>query len=1674
MRWVTKQLRNGLLVVAFGAQISSSAAWSQVPDLSKLGGTSEVPALESTPLEFVDGLAEVKLKLVESTVYHFDVTDTADIYKLSAEAAEPVSIVLEANTIELNERNQPTARTKLLSDSTRGFGDRTARLPATTFKPGRIYLGLAPLNPVDVTLTVERIVPVQSPASLPNAPSKALPVGNDVSGPANGETHCMTPALLSANKVVDLALVSAPTSSVEMYVYSAKANRAEARSGKGSLAISGIRLKDSAVCVRSRDDEETGSWRLVAEPSQYADGPIEPNSDLKYSTGPSLSIGQTYTMPLDARDEDRFSLAKLAGVGAASVHVISAVNIRLCLRETNKVVECLEGRDIRFSPFRISKDTVLTVVNHSYFGGLYELTLERLTANPQDTVFEPNSSPGFQPIIEGAFRIQGALSTSDDTDTIGFNTGDVGQLWRIMVLGESVGQIELSNARGKIADIRRHGGNTRRLVAPDVYLEPGPVYISIYGTPGDYKVIAKPLGSPRADSEREPNENVPRRLSIGQPIIGVSPTGDDDRFSMYLPRNALVEMSIDVPPGSEYYMTFSVASDDASASLDRQIIKPGGWKRTVSIPAGEHELRIEPRTGSPAEYKLSARYANPFPVTTPSALKLAVTRVAEVSAYSIFRQRVTAVLNITNTSTQPVSGTLDFWFARSGIEVIPYSVSLAAGESTTKVVSFLLPDDLYDGDLPFFVAVRTDKDAIVASTEHHLKVGFRTAPVGAIPARRVPPALAGGINVARTSLGAQWLESGGISVGEDGDYARGNPAGAGNLLNLIDGFITQGTDHEGLLSGGGQQVLSPVLDLPGDKPIPIAGIGINTRLDAPQGILGFAIDVSSDGKKWREVLVGAHEEWGQTAYYAFPGGPADALKVRLRATDRRGGDASRVSLSGFEVIARPGHSGLNNLNIADKELGALVSGNRKMQANRHLQIDAAEGSVTRFPGDMGNPTDFNNAITFRNQLEADIEAVEAVYPATFPDDGWPFASAAIVSASAYGPIGPFHEIGRFDLPAQPQPNQTIRYELPEWSSARAVKVEYEHPESAYFLAPMIMKFIERPEDETYRSALGTWGEFATAKTVAKPDALDLATMKQALASVHEWLDRFVGAVLGKERNGTRPDVTSDPGHRALVPGSPLLDGSVEFGVRTDTWRVPAEGQTNRLKITARGSAGFDPAVSARDSSGNETEPIEIVRSPLRPEVTYTFDVTPGSFLDVEISEPQRSVVFLIDQSASIASQIPQIRRAIIDFADDMVTGRDAVQFKSFGGDWARDDWITDPETLRPLLANYNGGSNSAGESSLLDAAKLLENREGSRAIVVITDGDVDTKQGLVEALHAARARVFAVKTPSNSTFQDPSISQPRASFWAGQTGGEVSLVLQSEDISVAYARVAARLLGPKPYSVSAQGEVVVLKPGFLQVDAAMAPDPKTTVRSQLIILDASGSMLKRLGDRRRIDIAKAALAEYLNSQLARSQAGEQLNVGLRVFGGEPSSCDTDLIQPVTRFDNDRLASSIKSVRPQNNAKTAIGAALLAAAKDLQSVTTPASASILLITDGEETCGGFPLQAIQSLKAAGIEARIDVVSYALEPEVDRRPFEAWAKAGGGIYVDAADGADLENALANTSRVRFTVYQDGERVASGTSGGDPIELVAGKYDLHVDGMAPRQFVITASKTTKIVPN
>ena len=108
---------------------------------------------------------------------------------------------------------------------------------------------------------------------------------------------------------------------------------------------------------------------------------------------------------------------------------------------------------------------------------------------------------------------------------------------------------------------------------------------------------------------------------------------------------------------------------------------------------------------------------------------------------------------------------------------------------------------------------------------------------------------------------------------------------------------------------------------------------------------------------------------------------------------------------------------------------------------------------------------------------------------------------------------------------------------------------------------------------------------------------------------------------------------------------------------------------------------------------------------------------------------------------------------------------------------------------------------------------------------------------------------------------------------------------------------------------------------------------------------------------------------------------------------------------------------------------------------------------MLITDGEETCDDDPMAAIAELRAAGVEVRVNVVGFAIDEHQLREQFESWARAGGGLYVEARDRTELERAMAITVEVPFEVLRGDEVVATGTVGGEELTLAPGSYRVRV---------------------
>ena len=193
------------------------------------------------------------------------------------------------------------------------------------------------------------------------------------------------------------------------------------------------------------------------------------------------------------------------------------------------------------------------------------------------------------------------------------------------------------------------------------------------------------------------------------------------------------------------------------------------------------------------------------------------------------------------------------------------------------------------------------------------------------------------------------------------------------------------------------------------------------------------------------------------------------------------------------------------------------------------------------------------------------------------------------------------------------------------------------------------------------------------------------------------------------------------------------------------------------------------------------------------------------------------------------------------------------------------------------------------------------------------------------------------------------------------------------------------------------------------------------------ILDASGSMLKKLNGVRRIDLAKSALTGLAKDALPNGTA-----FALRVFGNrEAGSCRTDLDIPLGPLDRNAAVARIQTLQSMNLAKTPIGASLVEVAKDLKGAKPPLL--VVLVTDGEETCGGNPKAAIQSLRAGGTDVRVNIVGFAVDEVVLKETFREWARLGNGGYFDAQNGEQLKNALVATLRPSYQLLAGTKVVA-----------------------------------------
>jgi Ca-activated chloride channel family protein len=207
------------------------------------------------------------------------------------------------------------------------------------------------------------------------------------------------------------------------------------------------------------------------------------------------------------------------------------------------------------------------------------------------------------------------------------------------------------------------------------------------------------------------------------------------------------------------------------------------------------------------------------------------------------------------------------------------------------------------------------------------------------------------------------------------------------------------------------------------------------------------------------------------------------------------------------------------------------------------------------------------------------------------------------------------------------------------------------------------------------------------------------------------------------------------------------------------------------------------------------------------------------------------------------------------------------------------------------------------------------------------------------------------------------------------------------------------------------------------------PDERTCNDDAMIVFDASGSMAGNVGQGiattiPRIDEARHALAAVLPS------ATRFRRVGLITYGPGPyQQCNVHLDLKPTANAGAIIMRTVNALTPSG--RTPLASSVEQAAEVLDYRNKPGV--IVVITDGEETCGGSPCDLGKRLHAAAKQLTIHVIGYHVKDffwtgEQSILDVRCLAEQNGGLYIGAETKEELIEALRRTLDCPMVTQRD----------------------------------------------
>jgi len=172
--------------------------------------------------------------------------------------------------------------------------------------------------------------------------------------------------------------------------------------------------------------------------------------------------------------------------------------------------------------------------------------------------------------------------------------------------------------------------------------------------------------------------------------------------------------------------------------------------------------------------------------------------------------------------------------------------------------------------------------------------------------------------------------------------------------------------------------------------------------------------------------------------------------------------------------------------------------------------------------------------------------------------------------------------------------------------------------------------------------------------------------------------------------------------------------------------------------------------------------------------------------------------------------------------------------------------------------------------------------------------------------------------------------------------------------------------------------------------------------SIVFILDASGSMWGQVEGKAKIAIAKEVLTGLVQ------ELPDDSMVGLVAYGHRrKGDCDdVEELIPLGPLKKEKMIAKIQALRPRG--KTPISRSVRLTAERLKHLED--ETTIILVSDGKETCDPDPCGLVKKLKSSGIKFVMHVIGFDVTDE-EREQLECMAKAGDGNYYTAGNAGEF---------------------------------------------------------------